>query len=56
MTEVRCVKCNRLLFKTLATENVIEVKCPKCGFLNEFNLLNTKKVKEKIETYFSKIS
>ena len=32
MTEIRCVKCNRLLMK--AKEINVEIKCPKCGCIN----------------------
>jgi phage FluMu protein Com len=32
MTEVRCKKCNRLLFKGKVDD--IEIKCPKCGTIN----------------------
>ena len=32
MTEIRCVKCKRLLMKGLI--KVIQIKCPKCGYLN----------------------
>ena len=36
MTEIRCKKCNRLLMKTLSVQlcSEIEVKCPKCGFID----------------------
>ena len=30
MTEVRCPKCNRLLFKTEDVISYLEIKCPKC--------------------------
>ena len=33
MTESRCVKCNRLLFKQVDFYGSIEVKCNKCGFV-----------------------
>jgi LSD1 subclass zinc finger protein len=33
MTEIRCVKCRRLLFKAKGAFHV-ETKCPKCGYLN----------------------
>lgn len=32
MTEIRCVKCKRLLMK--GRIEVIQIKCPKCGYLN----------------------
>ena len=32
MTEIRCVKCRRLLMKAETAK--AEVKCPKCGYLN----------------------
>jgi len=35
MTDVRCVKCRKLLFKvTKNGHSEVEVKCPKCGYLN----------------------
>ena len=33
MTEIRCKKCNRLLMKAERSWKV-EIKCPKCGYLN----------------------
>ncbi len=33
MTDIRCVKCNRLLFKQIDFRGSIEVKCSKCGFV-----------------------
>ena len=40
MTEIRCKKCNRLLMKTISIQlcSEIEVKCPKCGFVDIFIL------------------
>ena len=32
MTEIRCIKCNRLLMKAVMVH--AEVKCGKCGFTN----------------------
>lgn len=34
MTEIRCVKCKRMLMK--AVELNIEIKCPKCGYVQRF--------------------
>ena len=34
MTEIRCVKCRRLLFKVLNCAGKIEIKCPKCGMVD----------------------
>ena len=34
MTEIRCVKCKRLLMKTDMVEGTISVKCGKCGYVN----------------------
>ena len=31
MTEIRCVKCNRLLMR--GDVKIVEIKCPKCGFV-----------------------
>lgn len=47
MTEIRCTKCNKLLTK--ASEDGIirlEIKCPRCGELNEINM-NTEKERVK---------
>jgi phage FluMu protein Com len=45
MTEIRCVKCGRLLMKisdpwtrtqiAISREGV-QIKCPKCGYVNQF--------------------
>ena len=43
MKEIRCKKCDRLLFKTSEHEMEIEIKCPKCGYIN--NLEVDKKAK-----------
>ena len=56
MMETRCKKCNRLLFKHLTTEATISIKCPKCGYINECNLLNVERLKQKIENHFKDIS
>lgn len=39
MTEIRCKKCNRLLFKIkdMKVCHLIEIKCPKCGYINTEN-------------------
>jgi len=34
MPEIRCKKCNRLLFRGEGKIR-IEIKCPKCGLLNK---------------------
>jgi len=45
MTEIRCVKCKRLLMKVsdpiqidiiAASREGIEIKCSKCSYLNKF--------------------
>jgi len=33
MTEIRCVKCKRLLMKAESID--AEIKCPKCGYVNK---------------------
>ncbi len=33
MTDVRCVKCNRLLMKVKNAQ--AEIKCPKCAYINK---------------------
>jgi len=49
MTEIRCVKCRRLLFKVDPYEGFgIEIKCPKCGYVNKLNIGEDEKV-ESIE-------
>ncbi|MGA5655274.1 Com family DNA-binding transcriptional regulator [Rahnella contaminans] len=35
MPEIRCLKCNKLLFKGQFIE--IEVKCPRCGHLSKMS-------------------
>jgi len=53
MTEIRCVKCNRLLFFANFNEKIeIEIKCSKCHFINKFRLLTKQeKIKEQIEEF-----
>jgi phage FluMu protein Com len=47
MTEIRCVKCKRLLFKVGSAQldgwiiYHIEIKCPKCGFKNHNSLIRS---------------
>ncbi len=45
MTEIRCVKCNRLLMKIsdplqidliAISRKGVETKCSKCGYINKF--------------------
>ena len=46
MTEYRCEKCNRLLFKMLVKSisyNVIDIKCNKCKSINRI-IINSKSV------------
>lgn len=41
MTEIRCVKCKRLLMKTNGDGEdglIFEVKCPKCGYIGSYSL------------------
>ena len=39
MTEIRCVKCNRLLFKHEGEGCFrVEVKCPKCGHIHNYTM------------------
>lgn len=47
MTDVRCVKCNKLLMK--ADMVTAEVKCPKCGYLNKLTVLRINKGSSSIE-------
>ena len=37
MTEIRCVKCKRLLMKIDTEGALIETKCPKCNYLYTFH-------------------
>ena len=41
MTEIRCVKCKRLLFKG-EWNGKIEIKCPKCGFIDAIQVTDGK--------------
>jgi len=37
MYDVRCKRCHKLLFKTENIDNnPIEIKCPKCGYINRY--------------------
>ncbi len=38
MTEIRCVKCRRLLFRAKGYKGQIEIKCPKCGYTSEIQI------------------
>ncbi len=38
MIEVRCVKCNRLLFKMDSMWGGIQIKCNKCGYMNDMRV------------------
>ena len=38
MIDIRCVKCNRLLMRVSDNYGTdIEVKCPKCAYINNFH-------------------
>ncbi len=41
MTEIRCVKCRKLLMK--ADWIQAEIKCPKCGYINKLAIVINKK-------------
>ena len=48
MTEYRCEKCNRLLFKMLVKSigyNVIDIKCNKCKSINRI-IISSKSVEK----------
>ena len=45
MTEIRCKKCNRLLME--ASVVLAKIKCPKCGYVQEFGDADLKKFKDK---------
>jgi len=34
MQEIRCIKCNKLLFKYDDKVYKIDIKCPRCGTMN----------------------
>ena len=37
MIDIRCKKCNRLLLRvTNLSNSQLEIKCPKCSYLNNF--------------------
>lgn len=44
MTEVRCKKCRRLFFFADLRDAVIEIKCPRCGNVQEIVRIPPKKV------------
>lgn len=53
MTEVRCAKCRRLLFKVIEWPSVkgeFEIKCPKCGYLDEI-VIRLEKAGNRVEIY-----
>ncbi len=39
---VRCLRCGRLLFN-VKEHRQIEIKCPKCGYINKISLDNAGK-------------
>ena len=52
MIEIRCVKCNRLLFKSDAKIIgacddfiTIEIKCGKCGYISFLTLPHTENIR-----------
>lgn len=54
MNEIRCKKCNRLLFKVHEDCTGIEIKCPKCSYLNQFilssNLVESNELLKQMES------
>ncbi len=58
MTEIRCVKCNRLLFKGIEFCGTIEVKCSKCGYIQVVNgkrlypTVEEKRIKQELKVKF----
>ena len=56
LTEIRCVKCKRLLLKQIKlireaeasgiATMVIEVKCPKCSYIGSYELSSIPKFKK----------
>jgi len=43
MTEYRCNKCHRLFFRAKIKDASIEIKCPKCGYVQNVTKLPPKK-------------
>ena len=39
MEEFRCKYCRRLLLKQEIVFGKFEIKCPKCGFINQFKYM-----------------
>ena len=35
--KMRCKKCNALLFKIIGKFEIIEIKCRKCGYINDLS-------------------
>jgi len=35
LQEYRCASCKKLLFKGVIAESIIEIKCKRCGEVNE---------------------
>lgn len=35
LEELRCENCGRLLGKAIVNNGFLEIKCPKCGWLNK---------------------
>ncbi len=55
MIDVRCKKCGRLLLKaTNLSNSQLEIKCPKCSYLNNF--WAERKQEEKIPKEMSEVN
>ena len=52
MESIRCLKCNKLLFKANSAE--VEIKCPRCGTLNTITVFLNRNNNESHEPPLSK--
>ena len=48
LKEIRCVKCQALLFKANIINGTIEIQCRKCNYKNTFNIKNNKLLRDKL--------
>ncbi len=48
LNDIRCVKCNALLFKAYIVNGTIEIQCRKCNYKDTFNMKNNKLLRDKL--------
>ena len=48
LNDIRCVKCNALLFKAYIINGTIEIQCRKCNYKDTFNMKNNKLLRDKL--------